>query len=177
MGQAKQRGTAQERAESAIQSTIDATLAKIKTVLDRYYQDMPNNFSQAENYFTGYVAAFDIKDGMELEGKESEWAYDGLPTPTALLKLVETELNEVIREDKEFLDDFDPEMYIEELCENLMFFRYIGASSFDTPDDVLHNIQTVSFWAPHLVMINGVWHNTYDAGAVNDDGETVGIRF
>lgn len=34
MGQAKQRGTAQERAESAIQSTIDATLAKIKTVLD-----------------------------------------------------------------------------------------------------------------------------------------------
>eukprot|EP01022_Parablepharisma_sp_SALTPOND_P002558 TRINITY_DN110488_c0_g1_i1.p5 TRINITY_DN110488_c0_g1~~TRINITY_DN110488_c0_g1_i1.p5 ORF type:complete len:109 (+),score=7.03 TRINITY_DN110488_c0_g1_i1:325-651(+) len=80
MGQAKQRGTAQERAESAIQSTIDATLAKIKTVLDRYYQDMPNNFSQAENYFTGYVAAFDIKDGMELEGKESEWAYDGLPS-------------------------------------------------------------------------------------------------
>ena len=40
MGQAKQRGTAQERAESAIQSTIDATLAKIKTVLDGYYQDM-----------------------------------------------------------------------------------------------------------------------------------------
>lgn len=60
----KEEFTAQERAESAIQSTIDATLAKIKTVLDRYYQDMPNNFSQAENYFTGYVAAFDIKDGI-----------------------------------------------------------------------------------------------------------------
>ncbi len=104
MGQAKQRGTAKNVLKVQFKVRLMQPWQRLRPYLIDTIKTCRITLSQAENYFTGYVAAFDIKDGMELEGKESEWAYDGLPTPTALLKLVETELNEVIREDKEFLD-------------------------------------------------------------------------
>jgi hypothetical protein len=58
-----------------------------------------------------------------------------------------------------------------------MFLRFRNASQFDKLEDVLKAVNEFSFWSPIYIMLNGVWYDTYEIGAVDDNGNTLGIRF
>ena len=64
MGQAKNRGSLEERVQNAKKLKKDEILKELQRLIEGHYQHVPSQFSHHHNYLDGCVIAMDTKDAM-----------------------------------------------------------------------------------------------------------------
>ena len=83
MGQAKNRGSLEERVQNAKKLNIDEILKELQRLIEGHYQHVPSQFSHHHNYLDGCVIAMDTKDAMDiaLDNDDLGIFEDGYPHP------------------------------------------------------------------------------------------------
>lgn len=160
--------------EQAEQKDLDKLKAQFNKVMESNYEFAPEQFSSHENYLDGCVIAMDSKDAMELTS--DLLVEDGYPQPKYSSSLFDVAIHNYEIDPSDNIEQ-TIEWIQEDIAMNLMFFRFKDASTFKSLDDVLKTVSYFAFWSPIYVMLNGTWYNTQHLGAVDTDGNNVGIRF
>ena len=178
MGQAKNRGSLEERVQNAKKLKKDEILKELQRLIEGHYQHVPSQFSHHHNYLDGCVIAMDTKDAMDiaLDNDDLGIFEDGYPHPEYISGLFNIAVDKYEFDDSETIQEHAA-WIDEDLSMNTMFLRFRNASQFDKFEDVLKAVNEFSFWSPIYIMLNGVWYDTYGIGAVDDNGNTLGIRF
>ena len=88
MGQAKNRGSLEERVKNAKKFRKEAILSELKKIVEGHYQHVPDQFSHRQNYLDGCVIAMDIKEAMDIVLDDGDIGIieDGCPKPEYILK-------------------------------------------------------------------------------------------
>lgn len=173
MGQAKNRGSYEDRlTESMNRKRDDLKKATLK-ILQGHYEHVPNQFSNNQNYQNGCVIVLDSNEAMDIS--IDDLIEDGYPHPEFLSEFLDVS----IEDDETGTENIEDmaEIIVEDIGTNLIFYRFKDDSKLETLEDVLRAVNKFSFWSPIYIMLNGKWYNTYDIGAVDSEGKTVGIRF
>lgn len=178
MGQAKNRGSLEERVKNAKKFRKEGILSELQKIVEGHYQHVPDQFSHRQNYLDGCVIAMDIKEAMDIVLDDGDIGIieDGCPKPEYLLGLFEVALDNYGLDDNENIQECAA-WVDEDISMNTTFFRFKDASEFNQLEDVLKAVNKFSFWLPTYIMLNGTWYDTYEIGAVDENGNTIGSRF
>lgn len=174
MGQAKKRGSFEDRLKQSQEEIKKQLKEEVKKLMQQHYEHVPNQFSSSPDYLNGCVIVMDSKDAMDI--CLDSLIEDGYPKPDSLSEFLDVmignyEVDELdsIQESAAWID--------EDIGMNFMFYRFKDSSKFKVLDDVLNTVSEFSFWSPIYIMLNGHWYNTFNVGAVDSNGNTMGIRF
>ena len=126
------------------------------------------------------ISAEELAENAGLTVKQIELIFDSekVPSLSSLIKISRAlgvrlgtflDDNENIQECAAWVD--------EDISMNTTFFRFKDASEFNQLEDVLKAVNKFSFWLPTYIMLNGTWYDTYEIGAVDENGNTIGSRF
>ncbi len=131
-------------------------------------------------YFFGVIIAMDIKDADGFHDPSGRFVEDHM-----VFTLCANDIYAYAREadgDGE-VDTDDPE-YKRDLEEwgmdiimNYVFYRYTGIDTPASVEDVVALVRECCFWPPELIWHKGVFQESPSDEALDEDGQTVGIRF
>lgn len=132
-------------------------------------------------YYFGVLIAMDIKDGMDFRDETGQFVEDQLA-----FALCTNDIYRYVREEEEEngeIDTNDPtyqedlQDWMSDMSMNYIIFRLIGTDIPSTVDEVMTLIRKCSFWPPQFIWHKGVFQDSPNDLALDDNGEVVGLRF
>lgn len=83
--------------------------------------------------------------------------------------------SELDTDDEEYKRDF--EEWGMDMIMNYVFYRYTGTDIPASAENVVALVRERSFWPPEFIWHKGAFQESPSDDALDEDGETVGIRF
>ena len=126
-------------------------------------------------YYDGLILGMDLRDGLDFNPGDA-FVEDHQASMFCGEDLKEAYISGC-EEEGEPATAEDIDLFMRESVDEYMFFRYTGDSLPKTIKEVLKLVEAHSFWPPQFVWLRGGLVDTYEAPAVDSEGQVAGVRF